>query len=240
VLADVRRHGWDGVAVDNALTRADAYGVAARYPSDAAVQTATFSALKRIGPALHAARVPSVFNVGYATMFPRLWQRWLGPVDGLEQEFYLSYSTRPNAVGPAWNAYEGEVSSCAAEHKSCWFHAGEFSPAVTPQTRIYALASYLLATDGHQLIAVGNGTPGDSWPRLTLGGRMSVMYQTGATWRRYFTGGVAVTNPSTSTSVVSLGGTYVDDRGHRVTTLILRPASGAVLSVDHGPHAPDR
>lgn len=144
-------------------------------------------------------------NVGYATMFPRLWQCWLGPVDGLEQEFYLSYSTRPNAVGPAWNAYESEVSSCAAEHKSCWFHAGEFSPAVTPQTRTYALASYLLGTDGHQLIAVGNGAPGDSWPRLTLGGRMSVMYQTGATWRRYFTGGVAVTNPSTSTSVVSLG-----------------------------------
>ena len=46
VLADVRGHGWDGVEIDNALTRADAYGVAAKYPSDATVQAATFSALK--------------------------------------------------------------------------------------------------------------------------------------------------------------------------------------------------
>ena len=58
VLADVRGHGWDGVEIDNALTRADAYGVAAKYPSDATVQAATFSALKMIGPTLRAAEVP--------------------------------------------------------------------------------------------------------------------------------------------------------------------------------------
>lgn len=232
VLADIRGHGWDGVAVDNALTRADAYGVAAKYPTDAAVQAATFSALKAIGPALHAAGVPSVFNVGYATLFPRLWERWLTPVDGLEQEFYLSYSTKPNAVGTAWRVYEDEISFCTARHKSCWFHAGEYSSAVTVQTRTYALASYLLATNGHQLLAVANGTSGIPKPQFTLGARISVMYQTGAIWRRYFTGGVAVTNPSTSTSVVSLGATYLDDSGHPVTTVTLGPASGAVLSSD--------
>ena len=127
VLADVRDHGWDGVEVDNALTTAAAYGVAAKYPTDAAVQAATYSALQKIGPALRNASVPEVFNVGYATAFPQLWQRWLGPTDGLEQEFYLSFSTRPNAVGVAWNVYEKEVSSCTTQHKSCWFHAGEYS-----------------------------------------------------------------------------------------------------------------
>jgi Hypothetical glycosyl hydrolase family 15 len=237
VLADIHAHGWDGVEIDNALTRADAYGVAAKYPSDAAVQAATFSALKTIGPALHAAGVASVFNVGYATLFPQLWQRWLSPVDGLEQEFYLSYSTRPNAVGTAWSAYEDEVSSCAARHKSCWFHTGEYSTAVTSQTRTYALASYLLATDGHQFLAVGDTGPETLQPRLVLGARVSVMYQTGAIWRRYFTGGIAVTNPSASTSIVSLGGTYVGGNGRPVTTLNLRPASGAVLRIDQDPPA---
>ena len=87
VLADVRDHGWDGVDVDNALTTAAAYGVAAKYPTDAAAQAATHSALQMIGPALHAAGVSAVFNVGYATAFPGLWQRWLGPVDGLEEEY---------------------------------------------------------------------------------------------------------------------------------------------------------
>jgi Hypothetical glycosyl hydrolase family 15 len=229
VLADVRGHHWDGVAVDNALTTAGAYGVTAKYPIDAAVQAATYSALKEIGPALHAAGVPAVFNVGYATAFPGLWQRWLGPVDGLEQEYYLSFSTRPNAVGATWSTYEDEVSSCTAQHKSCWFHAGEHSDAVTAQTRQYALASYLLATDGRQYLSVGDAASNISEPRLTLGDRLSEMYKAGSSWRRYFKQGIAVVNPSTATLVVPLDGIYLND-GRAVNTITLRPASGAVLA----------
>ncbi len=229
VLRDVRGHGWDGVEVDNALTTADAYGVAAKYRTDAAVQAATYLALQEVGPALHDAGVASVFNVGYATSFPGLWQRWLRPVDGLEQEYYLSYSTQPNATGPVWGAYEDEVSSCAAEHKSCWFHAGAFSTAVTSQTRDYALASYLLATDGRQILAVGDTTSGSPALRWPLGAPLSTMNQMGAAWQRYFVSGIAVANSSSSTSVVYLGGTYLDDRGQQVSTLTLGPASGAVL-----------
>jgi hypothetical protein len=230
VLADVREHGWDGVAVDNALTMAAAYGVAAKYPTDAAVQAATYSALQKAGPALHAAGVPAVFNVGYATAFPGLWQRWLGAVDGLQQEYYLSFSTRPNAVGVTWSAYQDEVSSCAAQHKSCWFHAGEQSDAVTSQTRQYVLASYLLATDGRQYLSVGDGTSRPLEPRLELGGRLSEMYQVGASWRRYFKHGVAVVNPSMSTLIVPLDGTYLSN-GRPVDTITLDPASGAVLPI---------
>jgi Hypothetical glycosyl hydrolase family 15 len=234
VLADVRDHGWDGVDVDNALTVAAAYGVAAKYPTDAAVQAATYSALRTIGPALHKAGVPAVFNVGYATVFPGLWQHWLGPVDGLEQEFYLSSSAEPNAVGTAWSGYEDEVSSCAAQYKSCWFHAGEYSAGVTSQTRQYALASYLLATDGRQLLSVGAVTSKAFEPDLTLGGRLSVMFQVGAAWRRYFSQGVAVVNPSAGMLVVPLDGTYLDSSGHRVDTVTLGPASGAVLRATGG------
>jgi len=229
VLADVRGHGWDGVDVDNALTVAAAYGAAAKYPTDAAVQAATYSALRSIGPALHQAGVPDVFNVGYATAFPGLWQHWLGPADGLEEQFYLSSSARPDAVGAAWGVYENEISACAAQHKSCWFHAGEYSAAVTVQTRQYALASYLLATDGRQFLAVGGATTEPASTGLTLGGRLSIMFQAGASWRRYFTRGVAVVNPSRSTLVVPLDGTYLDDTGRPVKTITLGPASGAVL-----------
>ena len=228
VLADVRAHGWDGVKVDNALTTAAAYGVAAKYPTDAAVQAATYSALRNIGSALHDAGVPAVFNVGYATAFPQLWQRWLGSVDGLEQEFYLSFSSRPNAVGAAWSTYEDEVSSCTTQHKSCWFHAGEYSDTVTSQTQQYALASYLLATDGRQYLSVGDVTSKPLGPRLTLGGRVSEMFQVGASWRRYFVQGIAVVNPSMATLVVPLDGTYLN-AGRPVHTIVLGPASGAVL-----------
>lgn len=234
VLADVRSHGWDGVEVDNALTMANAYGVAAKYPTDAAVQAATYSALREIGPALHKAGVASVFNVGYATTFPGLWQRWLRPVDGLEQQSYLSYSIRPNAIGREWDTYEAEVTSCTAQHKSCWFHSGDYSAAVTLQTRQYALASYLLATDGQQFLAAGGMTSTIPGPRLALGGRLSAMYQVSASWRRYFTQGIAIVNPSTSTLLVSLDGTYVNSAGRPVNTVTLGPASGAVLRAPQG------
>jgi hypothetical protein len=228
VLADVRGHGWDGVEIDNALTTAGAYGVAAKYPTDAAVQAATYSALQRIGPALHNAGVPAVFNVGYATAFPRLWQRWLGSVDGLEQEYFLSFSTQPNVVGPAWSTYEDEISACAAEHKSCWFHSGNYSDAITSQTQQYALASYLLVTDGRQYLSIGGTQSEPPGPSLTLGGRLSEMFQSGRSWLRYFTQGIAVVNPSSSSRVVQLDGTYLD-RGRAVQSITLAPASGAVL-----------
>jgi Hypothetical glycosyl hydrolase family 15 len=235
VLADVRTHGWDGVEVDNALTRADVYGVAAKYATNAAVQAATYSALQRVGPALQHAGVAAVFNVGYATMFPGLWQRWLGPVQGLEQEFYLSYSTQPNALGVSvWGWYQDEVSSCAVRRKSCWFHSGGYSTAVTSRTRQYALASYLLAADGRQLLAVGDTRSGRLAPLWPLGAPLSSAAQLGPARARYFAGGIAVANPSRSRVAVYLGGTYLDDGGHLLSTVTLGPASGTVLRLAPG------
>ena len=229
VLADVRRHGWDGVEVDNALSTADEYGLAAKYLTDAAVQAATYSALQDVGPALHHAGVASVFNVGDTTTFPGLWQRWLGPVDGLELEFYLSDSTQPDAFDSAWSSYEDEVSSCVALHKSCWFHSGDYSAAVTTQTRDYALASFLLVADGRQLLAIDDITPEAVVWQQALGTPITTMSQIAGTWRRYFTSGIAIVNPTRSERTVPLDGTYLDNSGRPVTTVTLAPASGAVF-----------
>jgi uncharacterized membrane protein len=231
VIADVHSHGWDGVELDNALAIADAYGVAARYRSNAAVQVATYSALQEVGHALRQAGVASVANVGYATMFRGLWQRWLGPVGGLEQEFYLSSTTQPDAVGGQWGEYEGEVSSCAAQHKRCWFHAGGYTAAVTAQTRGFALASLLLATDGRQLLSVGDLTSLPATLRVALGFPLSTMEQAGRAWRRSFAGGVAVVNPTRSSTVADLGGSYLGNAGHPVSSVFLEPASGVVLHI---------
>ncbi|HEY2550983.1 MAG TPA: putative glycoside hydrolase [Streptosporangiaceae bacterium] len=229
VLADVGRHGWDGVLVDNALSTADAFGVAAKYPTDAAVQAATYSALRYLGPALRQAGTGSVFNVGFAPMFRGLWERWLRPVEGLEQEFYLSYSAVPDVVGDrAWGTYQQELLSCAAHRKSCWFHTGDYSGGVTSQTRQYALASYLLANDGHQLWAAGTTGQKPPGPALALGAPKGGMRHLGRAWGRYFPGGVAVVNPSSTRLRVGLGGTYLDD-GRPVAAITLGPASGAVL-----------
>jgi hypothetical protein len=75
---------------------------------------------------------------------------------------------------------------------------------------------------------VGSETSTSSEPSLALGGRLSEMFQVGASWRRYFAQGLAVVNPSMSTLVVPLGGTYLN-AGRPVQIIVLGPASGAVL-----------
>lgn len=235
VLADVRDHGWDGVDVDNALTTADAYGRTMKYPTNGAVQAATYSALRMVGGALRHAGVASVFNVGYATTFPGLWQRWLRPVAGLEQEFYLSFSAQPSATGRTWAAYEAEVRSCVALHKRCWFHTGGHSAPVTARTRGYALASYLLAADNRQLLALGSGTPARRARCWVLGRPLGPGRRVGEAWRRNFVGGIAVANPSMSRLSVSLGATYFVANGQAVSTVTLGPTSGAVLGATPRP-----
>ena len=225
VLADVRAHAWDGVAVDNALTTANAYGIAANYRSDSSVQAATFSALERIGKAFRTAGVASVVNVGYATLFPGLWQRWLRPVGGLEQEFYLASPAGPSATGAAWRKYEREIASCAAEHKSCWFKPG--GVALSGAGR-YALASYLIAVGGRQLIGAQDGASVGR-PCWQLGPPKGPRARLGLAWRRFFTHGVAIVNPTGESLTVPTGGRYQDRDGRSVNAVTLQPASGAVL-----------
>lgn len=239
VIADVRAHGWDGVAVDNALTIAGAYGVAAKYRTDARVQDATSSALHVIGPGLRQAGIKSVVNVGYPTKFAGLWQRWLGQVEGLEQEFYLSYSTQPDATGATWLAYQHELSSCAAEGKSCWFHVGLEAAAVTPQTAAYGLASYLLSANARQAFAVGSATS-PPVQGAGIGAPVHPMIAVGGAFLRYFAQGVAVVNPSQGSIVVQLGGIYRDASGSSVRSIWLEPASGAVLRAAAGQAAANR
>jgi hypothetical protein len=228
VLTDVKAHGWNGVQVDNALTTARAYGVSARYRTDAAVQAATYSAIKTIGPGLHAAGVRSVFNVGYATRFPGLWQRWLGPADGLMQEFYLSSSARAGAVGRTWASYQSEVASCVARHKSCWFHTGSYSPAVTAQASAYALASYLLAADGRQYLAAGEPTPAPVARCASLGTPTGGMLDLGVARSRNYSGGIVVVNPSQIPISISLGRSYFA-RAQPTSVLTMAPGTAAIL-----------
>jgi hypothetical protein len=225
VLADVRAHSWDGVAVDNALTTADAYGIAKKYPSDTSVQAATYSALQVTGRGLRRAGVGSVFNVGYTSLFPGLWQRWLRPVGGLEQEFYLAPAAGSSAIDAAWRGYELEIASCVTLRKSCFFRPAEVLVSGPSQ---YALASYMIAASGRQLLGVENMATlaGPCW---RLGAPQGRGQQLGPAWRRFFKRGVAIVNPTSEPVTVPLRGSYVDKRGHAASEISLQPASGAVL-----------
>lgn len=231
VTADVAANHWDGVEVDNALSVADNYGVAARYPSDAAVQEHTLSMLEVVGPDLARAGIPAVFNVGYDTAYPQLWSQWLPYVGGLEQEFYLSSWSTTTDTNPTefLYVYQPEVSSCAAAHKVCWFHVGDYSGAVTTQAADFGLASLLLASDGHQMF--GFDTMERWLPELgwNLGTPTGPVQMVGGAWERSFSGGQVVANPSGSPVTVALGRTLVDASGSPVTSVTVAAQGGVLL-----------
>jgi hypothetical protein len=234
VLTDVHSHGWDGVEVDNALNLANDYGVASKYPTDQSVQAATYAALQYLGPGLRLHGVGDVFNIGYATRLPGLWQLWLGPVDGLMQEFYLSSSAQPGAWGDLWQAYESEVSSCAEQHKSCWFHTGDYATAVAPATREYALASYLLATDAHQYLALGTPAATPLSRCRGLGAALGPDYELGTVMVRRFSGGIVVVNPSAEAALFPTGHYRYLAGGMATSSVTLPPKSGAILGLTPG------
>jgi Hypothetical glycosyl hydrolase family 15 len=236
VLTDVKSHGWDGVEIDNALNKANDYGVASKYPTDQSVQAATYAALSYLGPQLRLHGVGDIFNIGYATTLPGLWQQWLGPVGGLMQEFYLSSTSQADAWGDFWQAYQSEVSSCAAEHKSCWFHTGDYSTTVTPTTSEYALASFLLATDGHQYLAIGTPAGPPVSGCRGLGTALGPDYPVGTVLVRKFSGGIVLVNPWPDATSYSTGQYHYYAGGKPASTVTLPPMSGAILGLT--PNAP--
>lgn len=106
------------------------------------------------------------------------------------------------------------------------------------QVHRYALASFLLGTDGTQYFYFSpNGnddgvaapdTPDDHVNPGTPTGPYTALAN-GAYMRR-FTAGVAAVNPGTTTVTVNLGGTYVDLDGHAVQQATLLPHTGMVFT----------
>ncbi len=209
VRADATAHHFDGVLIDNALTVANAYGVATKYSSDQSVQAATYSMLKAVGPPLQSSGLQVVANVGYATRFPGLWKSWLTTVSGLEQEFFLSSSNKPDVTDPAtWVDYEAEVSDCAAASKVCWFHTGDYSTQISRQLLEYGLASVLMATDGSSHFALGDTNNESPLFYVKLGQANGVMHHVGARWTRNFQHGIVSVDPrqGLGTIVQDVGG----------------------------------
>jgi hypothetical protein len=62
-------------------------------------------------------------------------------------------------------------------------------------------------------------------------------FQVGSAWRRNYSGGTVVVNPTAATVTVQLGGTYYRDDGTPTTSVTLGPTSGAILR-SQGPPPP--
>jgi hypothetical protein len=98
----------------------------------------------------------------------------------------------------------------------------------------YALASFLLGAGPRSQFGFSY-SPGESptgthpWWQLSLGSPTARYAKSGGVYQRPYGNGKVLVNPTDARVTVSLGGTFVDLRGTRVTSVVMGPNTGKVL-----------
>jgi hypothetical protein len=193
VLTSTKAGGFQGVFADNAIITTG-YGVSAKYPTNAAVQSAMASMLATVGPGLRSHGIKLLANLGNNNVYPSIWGKWLRYVSGFLNEFWGYWpGNKPQSGWAEW--ITAEVRQCVAQHKVCEFHAGDRSIPLTRAQQNYVTATLLLFTDGRQYLAYAGDSPPS--PQTRLGApRSSALRSNGDSWRRVFACGVVTVNPA--------------------------------------------
>jgi hypothetical protein len=207
--------------------------ILAKYPGPDDYSRATTSFLQRVAPALRKQHLLVVGNVNDAGM--GLWKRWVGYLSGVSKEWW----TKAHA-GSADGLLSGNEwwfqtrLLAAAEARKKIFIAITYGPSDDVASMEYARASFLLFANGRrsaQTFSTGcAGEPTSRFWRESVGAPLGAAASDGAIWRRRFTNGIVVVNPSpTATISTPLGGSYVQPDGALVSSVLLAPHSGLML-----------
>jgi hypothetical protein len=247
-LEQVRADGYDGVLADDVNTypghRLGETGEVsiAEYPSDAAYGDAVVEALRRIGPRVRRLGLLLIPNVGTDLTKPGERARALavvGASSGLFWEFWTRWSGAGRGQrGATWEA--GATLAHAVQRLGKPFLANTYhgpGPGGPGSDQRYAAASFWLVWDGRQDSAWGYDVPGRPEAGFSpawgpdLGDPLDPeRVRVGVGWRRSYTGGTAVVNPSASVEQrFDLGAGHRLPDGSVATTVVLPPATGMVL-----------
>lgn len=245
VMSELRQHGWDGVAIDNANVDPRIYfgdRVSREYPTTASYAAATRSFLARVGPELTSQGFLVLPNI-QANADASTWADWIQFTSGGVRQYWMKWDS-PNA-----DAYFDGVDWLGMmETLETVQRAGKIMIADTPATpwpdvraMRYARASFLIGWDGGaSALSIESGPTVRSHPEwmIDIGQPLANRYRIGSAWRRDYTHGAAIVNTSASQpQAVSLGGTYLTPQGESVDSLTLQPLTGIVLSSSGGPSA---
>lgn len=241
VLRELRAAPWDGVMLDDTLTSLShsTYGgaVPTRIPTDAAMRAATTSFLSRVGPALKRAGFMAVPNVTIEwDTWHRTVQDWTRYVSGWENEYFVKWGLDRSSrfVSADWQWKSDLAAWCA--RRNVPLLAITYSDRNDAAAQTYHRATWLLTWNGRTgaSIFVPAEVGASHWsPRAnTRLGRPSraqtVDRRTGVHQRRY-AGGLVLVNPTTTGRRVPVGRHLSNLAGHRVRSVWLPPASGALL-----------
>ena len=247
-LERVRADGYDGILADDVnvspghgLGGAGATSIA-EYPTGAAYGEAMLQALGRVGPQAERLGLLVIPNVAAEPGTPAQRAQTLRLVragSGLFWEFW----TRWNGTGPGMSGADWEATVAlaqAAQQLGKPVLANTYQgpgPDGSAAEQQYAAASFWLAWDGHQDSAWGYNVPGHPQDAFSpawgpdLGAPVDAdRVPVGVGWRRRYTAGIAIVNPSPSQQQrFDLHARYRRSDGSTATSVVLPPLSGMVL-----------
>lgn len=238
VIGELRAQGWDGVLIDDANTSIEPhYEVArvAKYPTDAAYQAATGSALAMIGARVRAAGKLAIANIGAWKDRPEVAARWLALVDGgLNEMFVKTGATGARASydgGAYWERQLQALKDTQAQGK--WFLGVSHSSARDAAAARYGYATVLLGAAGRSLFALQADYTNESWfdeYDYALGDPLAPeTAEPSGVHRRRFANGLVLVNPTSEPVRAQFGGVYGGSGLSRATAATMRPRSALVL-----------
>jgi hypothetical protein len=252
VLADVHAGGWDGVFMDD--TDADLGWhlngrTIARYPTTASWRAATRSMLASVGPALQSAGYLAVPNMyaPWASDYDAqaTWSDWLQFVSGGAQEYYSKWGTTSSGWFSGGDWTFRQQFQVLTEQAGKIFLGITYGPHADARSMAWARANFLLFDDpaaGGALVYEFSDPeaqdPYSSGWAADIGTPAGARFQVGSAWRRNYSDGTVVVNPTSSSLTVQLGQSYLDADGNPVSAVTLGPTTGAVLRTNGAPPPP--
>lgn len=231
VLAELRRHPWDGVLLDDTLTTLShptvGDRVSTQLPTDEAMYAATDSFLSRVAPRLRGAGYLAVPNV---TVDRETWRStladWSRHVSGWENEYFVKWGLGPGPRfgGADWRWKVRMAAWCARRRVPLL--AVTYGSRRDRTAQVYHRATWLLTWNGAtgasvyvpQEPAASHRQPRANVPLGRPSGPRRVV--AGGVHRRAFTGGTVLVNPTARTREVPAAGRVV--RLAPRTALVLR------------------
>lgn len=246
VLERLRDGGWDGVFADDTNpTIKWHYDVeeVAKYPSDDAYGAATGSALAAIGPRIQAAGKLIVPNFGSWAGYREVVDPWLAHVSGGMEEQFAKWGNDPAVgyqMGVDWDLQFGALKKTQAQGKIYLgvMHSGNGDAAAAR----FGWATTLLASRGTANFALHGDYANETWfPEydLDIGDAAgSEVREASGVYRRAFTKGLVLVNPTKSSVTVDFGGAYSGSGLTNAAGAVMAPHTGLILARAAGSPAP--
>jgi hypothetical protein len=239
VLAEMGSKGWDGVFMDDTNPSMEYhYDVArvAKYPTDAAYQAATGSALAAIGARFKAAGKLTVPNFGFWKDYPSVINGWLRHVDGGMNENFVKVGT--SAAADSYDrasVWESQLQSIKdAEAQGKLYLGVSHSANDDGLAARYGYATMLLAGAGNASFAMHGDYTNENWFSVydyAIGTPSAAETKDASgVHRRKFSNGLVLVNPTAAAVRVQFGGNYTGSGLTNATAATLQPHAALVLA----------